>query len=278
MRRQNPRRPTEPAGDNPEGRTRGFHFKIPSQSSASCGKTFSSYQSQPMAFYTATMTGPSHPQDGANTTSAAATYLQAVASSAISDAGTHRLATNVPAASGLNALGALFRTPVTQRETREAPKDFVRHSDPGGSATAHQVRHFSPRLRLQHSPDSILDRPRRSRERDLTVVSDSPRNASPSRGTRAAPSAASGPSSGGPSCANSPDRLQARLEAMCAEERRVDALLSAKQQDLQAINDRVCAEEDRAQREALQHQRDVIAFQAKANRLSQEHQDRMAHF
>ena len=65
---------------------------------------------------------------------------------------------------------------------------------------------------------------------------------------------------------------------MRAEERLVDALLRAKQQDLQAINDRVCAEEDRAQREALQHQRDVIAFQAKANRLSQEHQDRMAHF
>ena len=173
---------------------------------------------------------------------------------------------------------ALFFEHLSQREAREAPGDVDRHSDPGRSAQAHQVRHFSPRPRLSHSPDLILDRPRRSRKCDITAVSDSPRNASPARGPRGAPSAASGPSSGGPSRANSPDPLQARLEAMRAEERRLDALLRAKQQDFQAIHDRVRAEEARAQREALQHQRDVIAFQAEADRLSQEHQDRMAHF
>ena len=56
----------------------------------------------------------------------------------------------------------------------------------------------------------------------------------------------------------------------------MDALLRAKQLDLEAIHDRLRAEDDRAQREVLQHQRDVIAFQAEADRLSQEHQDRMA--
>ena len=55
---------------------------------------------------------------------------------------------------------------------------------------------------------------------------------------------------------------------MRAEERLVDALLRAKQQDLQAIHECVRAEKDRAQRVALQHQRDVISFQAEADRLS----------
>ena len=109
---------TKLAGDNPAGRTRGFHFKIIPQSSASRDTTFSTYQSQPMASFTASMTGPSHPQGVAGTTASAATYLQAVASSAISDAGTHRLGANVPAASGLHALGTLLRTPVTQRNAR----------------------------------------------------------------------------------------------------------------------------------------------------------------
>ena len=48
----------------------------------------------------------------------------------------------------------------------------------------------------------------------------------------------------------------------------MDTLLRAKQQYLQAIHDRVRAEEDSAQRESLQHQRDVIAFQAEADRLT----------
>ena len=63
MSRQNPRRPTQPAGHNPTGRTRGFHFKILPQSSASRDTTFATYQSQPMASYTASMTGPSHPRE-----------------------------------------------------------------------------------------------------------------------------------------------------------------------------------------------------------------------
>ena len=107
------------------------------------------------------------------------------------------------------------------------------------------MRHFSHRPRFHHSPDSILDRTRRSRDRDFTAVSHLPRNTSPAREFWAAPLAASGPSSKGPSRAIFPDPLLARLEAMRAEERRVDALLRAKQQDLQAIHDRVRAEEDR---------------------------------
>ena len=38
------------------------------------------------------------------------------------------------------------------------------------------------------------------------------------------------------------------------------------------------AEKDRAKREAIQHKRDIIAFQSEADRLSQEHQDQLAHF
>ena len=192
------------------------------------------------------MTGPSKHQGVAGSTSAAATLLLAVASSAISDDGTHRLAANVPAASGLHAHRTLLLTPVTQRETCEAPGDFDRHSDPAGSAQARQVRHMSPRPRFHHYFDSILDRTRRSRDRTLTTVSDALWNASPARDPRAAYSAASGPSSGGFTRANSLNPLHARLEAMRAEERRMDALLRAKQQDLQVIHDLVRAAEDRA--------------------------------
>ena len=59
---------------------------------------------------------------------------------------------------------------------------------------------------------------------------------------------------------------------------RIDALLRAKEHDLRVIHDHLRADNDCAQREALQHQHDVIAFQAEDDRLSQEHQDRMAHF
>ena len=63
---------------------------------------------------------------------------------------------------------------------------------------------------------------------------------------------------------------------MRAEERRMNALLRAKEQDLQAIHDRVRTEDDRAEREVLQHQRDVIAFQAEADWLAQVHQECLA--
>ena len=187
MCRQNPRRPTQPAGDNPAGRTCGFDFKIISKSRAFRGTTSSIYKSQLMASFSASITGHSHHKRVAGTTSAAATNLQAVVSSAISDAGSQRLAANVPAASGHHAFGALFQTPVTLRKTREAPGDFDRHSDLGGSAPAHQVRHLSPRPRSDHSPDSILDCPRPTREHDLTAVSNSPRNASLARDPRQPP-------------------------------------------------------------------------------------------
>ena len=65
---------------------------------------------------------------------------------------------------------------------------------------------------------------------------------------------------------------------MCAEERRVDALLQAKQRDLQALHDQMRAEDDRARREFQQHQHDLEAFQAEADRLDNEHRARLLHF
>ena len=62
------------------------------------------------------MTGPSHHQGFAGMTLAAPTHLKEVASFAIFDAGTQRLATNVSGASDHHALGDLLYTSVTQRE------------------------------------------------------------------------------------------------------------------------------------------------------------------
>ena len=172
MSRQNPQCLTEPSIYNPAGRTRGFNFKITSQPKISCGTTSFSLQSKPMASFTASIIGPSHHQGFAGTTSATATYLRAVPSSAYSNAGTHGLAAKVSAASGLHALGTLLRTPVTQRETREAPGDFDSQCNPDSSAPAHQMRHSSPRHHSHNSSDLILDRTLRPRERDFTAVSD----------------------------------------------------------------------------------------------------------
>ena len=73
-----------------------------------------------------------------------------------------RIGTNVPAASGLHAIGAFLRTPVTQQETREAIGNFDRHNDSDNSTRTHQVRHFFPGI-LFIIFDSILDLPNRSR-------------------------------------------------------------------------------------------------------------------
>ena len=86
------------------------------------------------------------------------------------------------------------------------------------------------------------------------------------------------PQSGNPSSVTSPDNVQVRLNAIYAEERRVDAILQANQRDLQALHDQMRTEVDRARREYEQHQRDRNALQAEADRLDNEHLARLLHF
>ena len=95
--------------------------------------------------------------------------------------------------------------------------------------------------------------------------------ARPQLDAQAIRSGASVPQSETTSRAVSPDLVQARLEAMCVEKRRVDAILKAKQRDLLALNDQIRAEEDRARHEYEQHQRDRDALQTEADRLDIEH-------
>ena len=177
------------------------------------------------------MTGPSHPQGVAGMTSAAATLLQAVASSDISDAGTQRLATTVPAASAHHALGALHRTPVPQRERREAPGDFDTTATP--TAAPQHIRYvISPlvlafitlptRFSTVHVAAAItISRP--SRTHFKMKVCERP----------------SGSSLGGikslewrPLARQFFQSYSTSALSNAAEERRVDALLRVKQQDL----------------------------------------------
>ena len=79
--------------------------------------------------------------------------------------------------------------------------------------------------------------------------------------------------------ANSPDRLRVRLDAMYVEERRIDALLRAKQDDLQSAYDQLqvaetdSAAEEKASQEHLESRdssRCSLAFQEEADKTFEE--------
>ena len=105
------------------------------------------------------------------------------------------------------------------------------------------------------------------------------------RAPRPAVSEPPGPSDRVPSRAESSERAQARLDGIRAEERHMDAILRAKQRDLQLVSDQLqsletgrAAEEDRARRDYQQHQCDVLANQAEADRRDSKHQARLLQF
>ena len=85
------------------------------------------------------------------------------------------------------------------------------------------------------------------------------------------------PQSGVLSRTTFPDRVQLSLNAMYAEERRVNAILQTKQRNILALYDKMRAENDRARREFQEHYKDLEAFQAKTDRLDNEHRARF-HF
>ena len=157
MSRQNPRRPTQPAGDNPAGRTRGIKFKIISEPLSTRGTTTSIASSEPTALPSASSLGRSHPQVGATPLSAAGAKLQTASSSAAQDINLIGRGSVVPAASGHHVSGALPRTPIEPRDHHEFPGGGYQRSDPGGYSPAHQVRDSSLRPRAHHSFDSLLD-------------------------------------------------------------------------------------------------------------------------
>ena len=227
-----------------------------------------------MAWPLASSLGRWHPQVGAAPPSATGAQLQTASSSAAYDAYLIGRGSDVPAVSDLHAFKALPRTSIEPRNHLEVPGGGYRHSDPGGYSPARQVRQFSPLPRVHHSSNPARDHLHLSADRGFVPFSDAPQSARPHRDARATPSATSRPQSGSPSRATSPDRVQVRLDAMYAEERRVDAILQAKQRDLQALHDQMRAEEDRARREYELHQRDRDALQAEADRLDNEHRAR----
>ena len=116
MSRQNIRRPTQPAGDNPAGHTRGFHLKIVSEPLSTRGATASTASSELTALPSASSLGRSHPQVDATPLSAAGAQLQTASSSAAYNAALIGQGSVVPAASDLHAPGALSRTPIGLRD------------------------------------------------------------------------------------------------------------------------------------------------------------------
>ena len=172
MSRQNPRRPTVLAGDNPAERTRGFHFKIVPDSSASRVAASSFSPSEPMASLASSLAGPSHPQIGAGASSAAAVPPRPAASSADFDDRRLGRVSNARATSGLHAFGALPQSPIELQASREAPGGCYQLSEPNGYLPARQVRENSFRPRAHHSSDTTNDQSHRSPDREIAFESE----------------------------------------------------------------------------------------------------------
>ena len=277
MSRQNPRRPSLPAGDNPAGRTRGFNFKLTPQVTSRVAAS-STDPSEQMASLSSSLAGPSHPQVGAGAPSAAAVQPLPAASSADLDDRLFGRVSDAPVSSGLHAFSALPQTPIKTRAPREAPGGGYQLSEPDGYSPAQQVRAYSPGPRAHHSSDTTHDQSHRSPDRILAPESEFTQGPDFGRAARPAVSETPGPSGRGPSHAESSERAQARLDAIRAEELRIDAILRAKQPDFQFIETRRAAEKDRFHRELQQHQRDLQACQAEADRLDHQHRARLLQF
>ena len=262
MQRRDPWQPSEPAGYNPAGLTQGFYFKIIPQVTAAPGT--SSFLDK--SALSAPMTNPSRTQPSAAATSAAAAKLQSAGLGATSNAGIKALASNDPASSRPERHGALPRASVPRQNDLEAFKGGLPQSKSISSSPAPQTPNCFSHTCLEPAPDSILDRPQQSAGSNPVAISYPPLFQAQARGPRGV---ASGPSSGVPLRAISTDRLQQRLDAMYAQNLRMDAILHASRQDMQAVrtdifhNRQTCAaEEDCELREQQQHRQDVLAFQA----------------
>ena len=110
-----------------------------------------------MASLSSFLASPSHPQVGAGAPLAAAVQPLPAASSADLDNRLFGRVSDVPSASGLHAFGALPRTPIEHRASREAPGGGYQLSEPGGYSQARQVREYSPRSCAHHFSDTTHD-------------------------------------------------------------------------------------------------------------------------
>ena len=234
MSRQNPRRPIVPAGNNPAGRRQGFNVKLTPQVSSTRVATSSTDPSELMASLSS-FAGPSHPQVGAGAPSAAAVQPRPAASSADVDDCLFGRVSDAPAANGLHAFGALPQSPIKLRASREAPGCGYQLSEPGGYSRAEQVREYSPRPRAHHFSDTTHDQSHRSSDRELASECKFTQGPDFVRAPRPAVSEPPGLSGRSPSRAESPERAQARLDAIRSEELHVDAILRAYQRDLKLV-------------------------------------------
>ena len=221
--------------------------------------------------------GRSHPKVGATPSTAAGAELQTASSSAVYDALLIGQGSVVPAASNLHAPSALPKSPIGLRDMNKHPGGGYQRSDPVSYSPARQVRDSSLRPPAHHSFDSLLDQSQHAANQNVLQVSYLRQFSGFARDMDTAPQALV-PQNGVSSRTTSIDRVQMRLDAMYAEERRVDAILQAKQPDLLALHDQMRAKIDRARREFQKHQHDREAFQAEADRRDNEHRARLLHF
>lgn len=154
-------------------------------------------------------TGPLHAESRAETSSAAAAYLQTAASYATSGAG-HQLVSVDPAAGGIQHFTTILITPVARRGDSKAPRGGRPYCYETCYSLAQQSFFQSFYLR-QQSPHAPSQQPV---DNNFSAMPNTPKAQKLPRKFLSGPSPASGSSSGGPSRALSPGLLEQRFDAM----------------------------------------------------------------
>ena len=220
---RDPRRPSQPAGDNPAGRTGCSLYKAHGQSPHPTRVLMSTFdQSVPTAPVFLQSSGPSHAL-ARTPTAAAAQYQLPVSTATVSvdhlrlafgDAGTSGQQTTIPQASTSVAFRDNFGT-LSGGEAPDSP--FGPHS-------------FS----LSHFPARESRNPREFGQ-NLTVKSDTAGPQKQPHGFNSGPSSGSVPSSGPPSRSESPDQGNRGVDALNTVEQRINKRICKARIELKTI-------------------------------------------
>ena len=214
--------PSQRAGYNPAGTTRGALYRTPIQSSAFLASTLD--HNIPAGLDSAPMTGPSHIYFCAMTTPAATVYPQTADCIATTGAEYSRPIPSIPPTSVTLAISSHLPTPVAQRDKFEMAID-------GKSLGGAVLNPYHQSIR--QSPHSYL---RPVDDTNLSAVSDTPLPVKLPRVFHSGSSSAPGPSNSQPSRGANSDQLQQNPEAMRIELRRLQELIRVKLQYLEEVN------------------------------------------
>ncbi len=269
--------PSQPAGYNPAGTTRGALHRTPIQSSAFLASTLD--HSIPAGLDSAPMTGPSHIPIRAMTTPAETVYPQTADCTATTGAEYFRPIPSIPPTRVTLAISSHLPTPVAQRDKFEMAKD-------GESLGGAVLNSFHQSI-LQ-SPYSYL-RLNTVDDTNLSAVSDTPLPVKLPRVFHSGSSSAPGPSNSQFSRGTYSDQLQQNPEAIRIELRRLQEWIRVKRQYLEEVNKakevtmeqlhRLQLEQEAAREKSdREREEDIREHQARMRELEESERAEVEHF